>query len=175
MNPTRKDKTAKAGKAEKAESSSKTAETIVLSDPIGFVVERIVSLGPEVKVRIHDEQWADVSFEARSIEEIIRGLREIAAATREGLSPDGSRAVRQRSNRAAEGKFVDKLASDSSAAASFCIVGEGKLYVDAIPMPLKAYLANFVKDLCGVEAIKATMTAGICAETRSSDTYLPNT
>lgn len=175
MNPTRKEQTAKAGKAEKAESASKTAQTIVLSDPIGFVVERIVSLGPEVKVKIHDEQWADVSFETRSIEEIIRGLREIAEATREGLSSDESRVVRRRPNRATKGEFVDRLASDSGAAASFCIAGEGKLYVDAIPMPLKAYLANFVEDLCGVGAIKATMTAGICAEIRSSDTYLPNT
>jgi hypothetical protein len=174
MNPTQKDQTSKSVKAE-VEQSKKTAQAMVLSDPIGFIIERIVSLGAGVKVKAHDEQWVDVSFESGSIEHTIRGLREIAESTRRGLSADGSGERRQRPRKTAEGDFVEKLSPSSKAAASFCIAADGKLYMDAVPLPLKAYLANFIEDLCGVGATKATMTAGICAEIRSSDTYLPNT
>lgn len=175
MSPTRRERAPKSGKAQTAQSTRKTAQTIVLSDPIGFVVERIVSLGPEVKVKIHDEQWVDVSFQTGSIEQVIRGLREVAEATRHGLSPDKPAKPRQRPQETTGGNSVEKLPVDSRAAASFCIAADSKLYVDAVPMPLKAYLANFVQDLCGVGAVKCTMTAGICADIRSSDAYVPNT
>jgi len=171
MNPSRK---AEPDKSEKADATAKAGEKIVLSDPIGFVVERIVALGPEVKVRVHDEQWADITFEAESIEQIIRGLREISEATRETLS-DKPRQVHRGSRKGSEENFVEKLPHHARVAASFCLAGDGKLYVDAIPMPLKAYLSTFVDELCGVRAVKATMTTGICAEMRSSQDYLPNT
>ena len=158
-----------------AETTRAAGEAIVLSDPIGFVVDRLVSLGPEVKVKIHDEQWADVSFEGDSIEQIIRGLRKLAEATKRALSsekPENAKAAPQES---LAGSLVDKLSPASSAAASFCLAADSKLYVDAIPMALRAYLANFVEEICGVPALKATLTAGICAEIRSSESYVPNT
>ena len=174
MSPARKEKAAKKDKPKTAKSASKAAETIVLSDPIGFVVERIVALGPGVKVKIQDEQWADVSFESGSLQEIIRGLREIATGTKESLTSKKPEKRGQQPQAAAKESFVDKLSADGTAAVSFCIAGESRLYVDAVPMPLKAYLVNFVQELCGVQAIKATMTTGICAKIRSSDTYAPN-
>lgn len=174
MNSSRKDRMAKAEEPAVPQSATRTAQPVILADPIGLVVERILSLGPGVKVRTHDEHWADVSFEDRSVEQVIRGLREISDAAREAISSDESGRVGHRSQKSGGGEMVDKLPANSRAAASLCIAGEGRLYVDAIPMALKASLASFVEDLCGVTAIKATLTSGICAEIRSSGSYIPN-
>jgi hypothetical protein len=161
-------------KAEVTRTSKETTQTVVLSDPIGFVVERIMSLGPQVKAKIHDEQWADLCFESGSIEQILRGLREIAQATRESLSSEPTGETRRGRGAQDDGGFVAKLPSRSSkVCATFCTV-DGKLFVDAIPMALKAYLGTFVQDLCGVSARKAVMTAGVCAEMRSESGYVPN-
>lgn len=158
-------------------SVARSSRRVVPVDTIALIIDHLLSLDTEVQVKVHDERWVEVSFPgAPSVEQILQGLRQRTSRRKAALtSQEKQTKERTKARKKASESLVKKLDPSTKIAACFCMVEDERLYVDAIPMSLKTYLIEFIREFCGVEASKATMEEGICAEIRSSPDYIPNT
>lgn len=148
-----------------------------LSDAIAFLLECLVDVEPSTRVRVHDENWADLVMPGgKSVEDTIRDLRKVAETMKSQLSAvKEGKGSRSRPKVDWEEVFVEKLSKPKPPAATLCVAEDGHLYLDAIPATFKSYLVEFVGEAWGEKAEKATMTRGVCHDIRSSASYRPNT
>jgi hypothetical protein len=156
----------------KQEDSPKKVEQPSFADALIPLVGALLQADPEVKVRVHDEDWVDVGLSPNAaVEKIIRSLRGMTEQFKEQVS---RKAGRKELLAGKEEAFVTRFPKETQNGATFCLLEGPKIWIDAVPSALKVCLRDFAQEVSSVPAASATMVRGLCADLRASPDYVAN-